>query len=291
MIVSMTGYGKSTCQLEEKNVTVEIRTLNSKNLDLNIKVPGIFREKENQVRHILGSTLERGKAELVISVESSKATSNTIINKQLLMQFFNEMKDIAYELKTEISENIFSALLRLPDVLQLKEEEIVDDEWAHIESTIMEAIEQVKKFRLSEGNHLQDDIEERLKSIENLLFEIDPFEKNRIQNIKDKILRSINELNGSVKIDENRFEQELIFYLEKLDITEEKVRLKKHLDYFSETIFECNTGGKKLGFIAQEIGREINTIGSKANDADMQKIVVQMKDELEKIKEQLMNVL
>jgi uncharacterized protein (TIGR00255 family) len=291
MIVSMTGYGKSACQLEEKNVTVEIRTLNSKNLDLNIKVPGIFREKENLVRNILGSALERGKVELVISVESSSATSNTIINKQLLMQFFNEMNDVAHELKTELSENIFPALLRLPEVLQLKDDEIVDDEWSKIESTIMDAIEQVKKFRLSEGNHLQNDIEERLKSIERLLFEIEPFEKSRIHSIKDKILRSIKELNGSVKIDENRFEQELIFYLEKLDITEEKVRLKKHLDYFTETIRESDTGGKKLGFIVQEIGREINTIGSKANDADIQKIVVQMKDELEKIKEQLMNVL
>jgi uncharacterized protein (TIGR00255 family) len=291
MIVSMTGYGKSICQLNEKIITIEIRTLNSKNLDLNLKIPSQFREKENMIRNLLSTSLERGKTEILISIESSGSQASTSINKNLLVHYYNELKDVAGMVNADMSENIIPALLRLPDVLQTNEETVINDEWALIEKSIKESLKQVKEFRISEGRHLHEDVEGRISIILDLLDQIEPLEIIRIKNVKDKIYRALKELSENVKTDENRFEQELIFYLEKLDITEEKVRLKKHLDYFTETINDCETGGKKLGFISQEIGREINTIGSKANDAGIQRIVVQMKDELEKIKEQLMNVL
>ncbi len=291
MIISMTGYGKSICQLNDKTITVEIRTLNSKNMDLNLKTPNMLRERDNAIRNILNNKLERGKTEIIISLSGSEIHSNTTINKKLFAYYYNELKDLASHLQTEITDTIIPAILRLPDVLQSVEDEIAPEEWKNIEKAIMEAIEQVINYRKSEGEHLQKDIVERTIMIHDLLKKIEPFENNRIQNIRDRITRSLKDLAGKVQADENRFEQEVIFYLEKLDITEEKVRLQKHLDYFHETIESQQAGGKKLSFISQEIGREINTIGSKANDADIQRIVVQMKDELEKIKEQLMNVL
>lgn len=291
MINSMTGYGKSVCRFGDKTIKVEIRSLNSKNLDLNIKIPNIYRERENIFRNMLSSSMERGKIELVITVEQEGAQTSCAINKPMLMKYFHELKDVAARLDTQISDDFLPDLLRLPDVLKSQQEEVSSEEWEVIEQTVKDATEQTNEYRRSEGEHLYNDILKREKKIRNLLEEIIPFEKERINTVKDRIYRSLKEMGENVKTDENRFEQEVIFYLEKLDITEEKVRLGKHLDYFNETLHETNTGGKKLGFISQEIGREINTIGSKANDAEIQKIVVQMKDELEKIKEQLMNVL
>ncbi len=291
MINSMTGYGKSVCRFGDKTIKVEIRSLNSKNLDLNIKTPNIYRERENIFRNMLSSSMERGKIELVITVEQEGAQTSCAINKPMLMKYFQELKDVAARLDTQISDDFLPDLLRLPDVLKTQQEEVSSEEWEVIEQTVKDATEQTNEYRRSEGEHLYNDILKREKKIRNLLEEIIPFEKERINTVKDRIYRSLKEMGENVKTDENRFEQEVIFYLEKLDITEEKVRLRKHLDYFNETLHETNTGGKKLGFISQEIGREINTIGSKANDAEIQKIVVQMKDELEKIKEQLMNVL
>ncbi len=291
MINSMTGYGKSVCRFGDKTIKVEIRSLNSKNLDLNIKTPNIYRERENIFRNMLSSSMERGKIELVITVEQEGAQTSCAINKPMLMKYFQELKDVAARLDTQISDDFLPDLLRLPDVLKSQQEEVSSEEWEVIEQTVKDATEQTNEYRRSEGEHLYNDILKREKKIRNLLEEIIPFEKERINTVKDRIYRSLKEMGENVKTDENRFEQEVIFYLEKLDITEEKVRLRKHLDYFNETLHETNTGGKKLGFISQEIGREINTIGSKANDAEIQKIVVQMKDELEKIKEQLMNVL
>jgi uncharacterized protein (TIGR00255 family) len=291
MIVSMTGFGKASLTSENKTIKTEIRALNSKNLDLTVKMPPLFRDKENTVRSLLSNRLERGKVELVVTMEYSSGQMAQALNTPLLMHYYKEIKHAAETLNIEISNDFFPDLLRLPDILKSQSDEPDPSEWVAIEESINEAIEQVEIFRKSEGTHLFKDISAREKIIRELLQNIIPLEKIRIQTIRERILRSLSEIAEDVKVDQNRFEQEVIFYLEKLDITEEKVRLEKHLDYFNETLCCKGSSGKKLGFIAQEIGREINTIGSKANDAAMQQIVVQMKDELEKIKEQLMNVL
>jgi uncharacterized protein (TIGR00255 family) len=291
MISSMTGYGKSICQFRDKTIRTEIRTLNSKNLDLNIKTPAIYRETESTLRNMLSSELERGKIELVITLEEAGTQTGCYINKPLLVRNYKELKEVANDLGISVSDDFLPGLIRLPDVLKSQTEELETEEWKIIETSVKEAVNQVNEYRQSEGLHLFEDILKRENKIRELLDLIKPFENERIQNVKDRIYRSLKEIGENVKADENRFEQEVIFYLEKLDITEEKVRLRNHLDYFNETLRSKEAGGKKLGFISQEIGREINTLGSKANDAAIQKIVVQMKDELEKIKEQLMNVL
>ncbi len=291
MITSMTGFGKSVCRFGDKTIKTEIRALNSKNLDLNIKTPNIYRDRESILRNMLSSSMERGKIELVVSLEQEGAQTSCSINKPMLMRYYQELKDVAARLDTQISDDFLPDLLRLPDVLKSQQEEVSPEEWEVIEQSVKDAIDQANAYRRSEGEHLYNDIQKREKKIRSLLEEIKPLEKERISAVKDRIYRSLKEMGENVKVDENRFEQEIIFYLEKLDITEENVRLRKHLDYLNETLHLAEAGGKKLGFISQEIGREINTIGSKANDAEIQKIVVQMKDELEKIKEQLMNVL
>ncbi len=291
MIVSMTGFGKSSVMLADKTLKTEIRTLNSKNLDLSVKLPSVYRERENAIRGMLGSMLERGKVELIVTLECNDENASYAINTPLLLHYFKEMKKAAGQAQIELADNFFPDLLRLPEVLKPQSDEPDTTEWKALEKSVNEAIGQVVEYRKSEGKHLFEDILARENTIRNLLKAIEPFEKKRIQNIRERIIRSLKEISEDVRIDQNRFEQEVIFYLEKLDITEEKVRLEKHLDYFTETLNSTGAGGKKLSFIAQEIGREINTIGSKANDASMQMLVVQMKDELEKIKEQLMNVL
>ncbi|TVQ14977.1 MAG: YicC family protein [Bacteroidetes bacterium] len=291
MIVSMTGFGKSGAMLADKTIKAEIRTLNSKNLDLTIKLPSIYRERENTIRGMLGNLLERGKVELIVTLECSDNNASYAINTPLLLHYFKEMKKAARQVEIDLSDNFFPDLLRLPEVLKPQTDEPDAEEWTALEKAVNDAIAQVIQFRQSEGKHLFEDILAREDKLRTLLVDIEPFEKVRIHNIRERIIRSLKDISEDVRIDQNRFEQEVIFYLEKLDITEEKVRLHKHLDYFNETLNSSGAGGKKLGFIAQEIGREINTIGSKANDASMQKVVVQMKDELEKIKEQLMNVL
>lgn len=291
MIVSMTGFGKASVSYANKTIKTEIRTLNSKNLDMNVKIPGLYREKEAVLRNMLGAALERGKVELIICHELANGQAGYAINKAMLIQYYNEIKATASEHRIQISDDFFPELLRLPDMLKPPAEDLKPEEWAAAEKCVKEALQQVVEFRKSEGMHLYQDILSREKQLRQLLDDITPFEKDRIRNVRERIVRSLNELGEDVKFDQNRFEQEVIFYLEKLDITEEKVRLQKHLDYFNETLSTADNTGKKLGFICQEIGREINTIGSKANDAGMQRVVVQMKDELEKIKEQLMNVL
>ncbi|MFW5757904.1 MAG: YicC/YloC family endoribonuclease [Bacteroidota bacterium] len=292
MILSMTGYGKSECHFKDKIITTEIRTLNSKNLDMNLKLPSSYKEKENVIRNMVGRYLTRGKAEIIISLETSGEQTGYRINRPLLKYYYQEISDISQEIDAPMpASDIFAQILRLPDMLLAPHEKLSNEEWNTIEKSIKIALENLDEFRKSEGKHLENDILNREITIRKLINQISVFEKERIKLVKDKIYLAFHEVQEKNHADENRFEQELIFYLEKLDITEEMVRLKKHLDYFRETINdECNTG-KKLGFIAQEIGREINTIGSKANHAGIQKIVVQMKDELEKIKEQLMNIL
>lgn len=291
MIYSMTGFGKSDLSYNNKSIKAEIRTLNSKNIDLSVKIPSTYREKEGFLRNLLSSKLQRGKVDLIVSLESNETETSFAINTPLLIKYFQEIKQVANSLNLVISNEFLPDLLRIPEILKQQTEEPDPEEWKQIEKAVNEAIVQVESFRASEGKHLYKDILARENKIKELMQEISPLEKARVQSVRERIKRSLREISEDIKFDQNRFEQEIIFYLEKLDITEEMVRLEKHLSYFDETLCAEEPGGKKLGFIVQELGREINTIGSKANDAGIQRIVVNMKDELEKIKEQLMNVL
>jgi len=289
----MTGWGKAVCELPGKKLTIEIKSLNSKQLDLSVRMPSAFKDKELELRNIISEKLLRGKVDLTIMMEQTSKQNSVVINADVLKQYHNQLKKIAEELGIPIGEQIFPSLLRMPDVITSGTEESVETDWPSVMNSVNEALEGVLKYRLDEGKVLERDFSMRIQTIENLIPEAEVFESRRIQKIRDKIMSSLEGLNmnGSIKIDKDRFEQELIYYLEKIDITEEKVRLRNNCQHFNEVALETGVVGKKLGFVVQEIGREINTLGSKANDSDMQKIVVQMKDELEKVKEQLMNIL
>jgi len=289
MIKSMTGFGKASIETGEKTITAEIRSLNSKSADINLRMPGSLRNYELELRNELSRLLERGKIDLSLSIESKKAEAPVEINLPLALAYYQQMKKLAEELGEPISDAV-QQVIKFPDVLKSERRETDEKEWEQIRACITKAVEQLNKFRETEGQSLITDFETRLKKIDAALEEIKLLDVQRLQGIKDRIKNNLAEVIGKEKIDQNRFEQELIYYIEKLDINEEKVRLKTHLDYFMETCKEASPG-RKLNFISQEIGREINTIGSKANDAQMQKLVVQMKDELEKIKEQSSNVL
>ena len=288
MLKSMTGYGKAVCQVKDKALSIELRSLNSKNLDISLKLPFGYREKENEIRALL-SIMERGKIELSLGYEGGGGSEAAVLNTELLGHYYRQITEAANQNLIPHSQDILSALLKLPDVLRTPSQEVEASEWEVIFNAIKEALDQADAFRISEGNHLAEDLKNRIESIALLLAQVEPLEAQRNLNLRQRLLKGLNELRESGP-DINRFEQELIYYIEKLDISEEKVRLRKHLEYFSETM-QVAASGKKLGFIAQEIGREINTLGSKANDAAIQRIVVEMKDELEKIKEQLMNIL
>ena len=279
----MTGYGKSLVQLDNKKVTIEIKSLNSKNLDLNTRFPNIYKEKELEVRKLLAKNLVRGKIDLSFYVEITGEETSTKINKGVVEGYLQQLEQIRKEA------DVLSIAMRMPDVLKAEREELDEAEWEALEAGLESAIEDLNQFRLSEGAELQRDFELRISNIAGRLKEIAQLDVERLELVRSKLEKSISEL--EIDVDENRFEQELIYYLEKLDITEEKVRLNKHLEYFIEVLNDRESKGKKLGFIGQEIGREINTIGSKANYAPMQRVVVEMKDELEKIKEQLLNAL
>lgn len=289
MIKSMTGFGKATKEFSDKTVNVEIRSLNSKGVDLSLRLSSMYREFELELRNDISKKLERGKIDLSIFVESKNQETPVDINIDLAKEYHKKLKALAGELN-ENSHDLLSQILKLPDVLKSERKEANENEWKEIKSVIDLAIEGLNKFRDDEGKSIEKDFNERIKIISDCLEKIKELDKLRIENIKKRIKGNITEIIGSDKIDINRFEQELIYYVEKLDINEEKVRLKTHCDYFIKTMKEPS-GGRKLNFITQEIGREINTIGSKANDAEIQKLVVLMKDELEKIKEQTSNVL
>ena len=288
MIYSMTGFGKCQLNLPHANFNIEVKSLNSKQLDTNIKISSVYREKEIELKNLLSTKLKRGKIELSVWKESSEIQNSHKLNIPLIkdyhQQILNLKKDLGFE------SDIFPVLLKMPNILQKDEVKLDNNEWLEIFKGINTAVNELIQFRLAEGNKLEKDIILRINLIIDFLDEITPYAKARIKRVKESLLNKINDLKIK-NIDENRLEQELIYYLEKQDITEEQVRLKAHLDYFLQTIRSEAPNGKKLGFISQEIGREINTIGSKSSDAEMQKIVVQMKDELEKIKEQLLNVL
>ncbi len=289
MLKSMTGYGKAVFEINNKNINIEIKSLNSKQLDINFKSSSIFKEKELEIRKLI-TELNRGKIDFYISIENN--TSNTAkINTALFIDYFNQLQKLGQELKIKTDEFTFNSVLKLPEIINFEQSTLNDDEWNILKENIKSAIGNLNKFREQEGKALQKDIEKRISNILTLLKKIDKPEKQRIEKIKNRIRNNLEKFLNEKTIDENRFEQEIIFYLEKIDITEEKTRLKNHCDYFLETIKTNEPIGKKLGFISQEIGREINTLGSKANDSDLQKIVILMKDELEKIKEQILNIL
>ncbi|HEY9221086.1 MAG TPA: DUF1732 domain-containing protein [Lutibacter sp.] len=285
MIHSMTGYGKTVLQLPTKKITIELKSLNSKNLDLNVRVPGYYREKELDIRKQLATELVRGKIDFSIYIEENGGEFSSKINEKMVKEYMTQLRGIVDSDEIEL----LKMAIRLPDAFKSQREELDEQEWNQIENGILETIEKINEYRIDEGKALHADFVLRISIIEILLERVVEMDPLRIEQVKDKLRKSIAEL--ETKIDESRFEQELIYYIEKLDITEEKVRLKNHLEYFIKELNEDVSNGKKLAFITQEIGREINTIGSKSNLANMQKLVVQMKDELEKIKEQNLNVL
>jgi len=288
MIQSMTGYGKSVLQLPTKKVTIEIKTLNSKNLDLNVRIPSYYKEKELAVRKKLASGLVRGKIDFSIYVEMTSDETTTVINKNVVSDYIQQLRNVLFTNDKEDVE-LLKMAVRMPDALKTEREELDENEWELINTSIDEALKETIQYRIDEAASLEEDFKLRILNIKKYLDEVHALDEERIKNVREKLQKSIADL--KVEIDENRFEQELIYYLEKLDINEEKVRLGKHLEYFLQELDSEDSNGKKLGFIIQEIGREINTTGSKANFASMQKSVIQMKNELEKIKEQILNVL
>lgn len=286
----MTGYGKAVAELPNKKITVEIKSLNSKQFDLFIRLPSTYREKEIGLRNSLARRLVRGKVDFSMNVEVIAKDVTSKIDHNVVNQYYREIMGLAVELNIPQPEEWFTVLLRLPDVMKQEQEELSDEEWNVIEQAVDRAVDDVIAFRRQEGKMLAKVLTSNISSIRLLLAATEPFEEERIEKVKNRIREGLNGLEG-VDYDKNRFEQEMIYYIEKLDLNEEKNRLAHHLDYFTATLNENESQGKKLGFIAQEIGREINTLGSKSNQSDMQRIVVQMKDELEQMKEQILNVL
>ncbi len=288
MIQSMTGYGKSILQLPTKKVTIEIKTLNSKNLDLNVRIPSYYKEKELAVRKKLAAGLIRGKIDFSIYVEITADETSTVINKAVVHDYVDQLSNVL-DIETLDQVELLKMAMKMPDALKTEREELDEGEWRLIEQSIEAALEKTIKYRVDEAASLEDDFKLRILNIRTHLREVNALDTERLVNVRKRLHKAIDDL--KVEIDANRFEQELIYYLEKLDINEEKVRLENHLSYFLQELESKDSNGKKLGFIVQEIGREINTTGSKANYAPMQKSVIQMKNELEKIKEQILNVL
>lgn len=290
MIHSMTGYGKAVAELPGKKITVEIKSLNSKQFDLYTRLPHIYKEKEISLRNDLSKILERGKVDLYINVEESEKDSKIKIDETRLKCYHSEMKQLAATLDIEEPTDWFDILFKLPDVFKQEPEKLDEHEWLAVEKAVDGAVANLISFRHQEGETLKQAMLANISKIKELTIELEKFETERLEKVKTRITEALNKLEN-VTYDGSRLEQELIYYIEKLDVNEEKTRLLSHLDYFTETIEASTSQGKKLGFIVQEIGREVNTLGSKSNDSDMQRLVVQMKDELEQIKEQILNVL
>lgn len=291
MIISMTGYGREVLEYNNKKISIDIKSLNSKTSDINTRIPGYYKEKELEIRKLLSQKLKRGKMDFCMFVELNGVESSNQINEDVVVNYYNQVKSISNNNNIPLGNDLLTGLLKMPDVMKNNTDELSDEEWAVVLETINKAVDSCINFREVEGKGLEKDIISNIKSILNLLSQVPEFEQDRINRIRERLKSGIKELETNNNSNENRFEQEIIYYLEKLDINEEKVRLEKHCDYFLETIKSEEPVGKKLGFISQEIGREINTLGSKANHAEMQKLVVMMKEELEKVKEQLLNVL
>ena len=285
MIHSMTGYGKSVLQLPSKTISIEIKSLNSKTLDLNMRMPSMYRSKELNLRKLIASKLNRGKVDFSLYFENTGEETFANVNPTVVNKYMTQLEGLA----TGNRMQLLQMAIKMPDAISTERDEIDETEWEDIQNEILKALDNIALYRLEEGNVLEADFTKRIAIISDLLDQVLIIDPERITNVRERLHKGVSELKE--KYDENRFEQELVYYIEKFDITEEKVRLQNHLEYFIKTLNSDDSNGKKLGFISQEIGREVNTIGSKANFAPMQKLVVQMKDELEKIKEQLLNVL
>ncbi len=292
MIQSMTGYGKATAELSDKKINVEIKSLNSKAMDLSTRIAPLYREKEIEIRNEIAKALERGKVDFSLWIDKKDACELiTPINQDVVVAYYERIRTISETTGIPVPEDWFSTLFRMPDVMTKNDiQELSEEEWKAVHATVLQAIQNLVDFRIQEGAALEKKFREKISNIAKLLTSVDPYEKERVEKIKERITDAL-EKTISVDYDKNRLEQELIYYIEKLDINEEKQRLSNHLKYFINTMEDGSGQGKKLGFIAQEMGREINTLGSKSNHAEMQKIVVQMKDELEQIKEQVLNVM
>ena len=291
MIYSMTGYGKAVCELPNKKVTIEIKSLNSKQLDLSTRLPTLYREKELEVRSDISAAIVRGKVDFSIFIDSTVAEHVAQLNRPVIEAYYKQLSGITNDLGETGHSDLMRIIMMLPESVKTEVQQLDEAEWQQVHEALLTTINNLIAFRRQEGASLDKDLRTRINAISNYLKEVPKFETQRVEKIRQRIQSNLDELVGKENVDQNRLEQELIFYIEKLDINEEKVRLANHLKYFLETMDKEDQGGKKLGFIAQEIGREINTLGSKANDADMQRLVIQMKDELEKIKEQVLNVL
>lgn len=291
MITSMTGYGKATKDLGSTKITVQIKSLNSKGMDLNVKLPSLYREKELEVRSMLSNLLQRGKVDMMLTNESQEEVSRLSINKELFKSHYTSLKNLKEELGDTDPSDLIRLVCGLPDVMVTETKELDENEWPEVLSVIKDAVKALEAFRKQEGDILKEEFTIRVNTIAQLLEDVKQFEEDRIKTVRDRITKHLEELISADNYDKDRLEQELVFYMEKFDVTEEKVRLKGHCEYFISTMNEEGAQGKKLGFISQEMGREINTLGSKANDSNIQKLVVAMKDELEKIKEQVLNTL
>ncbi|MCW8896459.1 MAG: YicC family protein [Flavobacteriales bacterium] len=290
MIKSMTGFGKSATSINQKKISIEIRSLNSKQADISIRIPAVYKEKELELRAKINQHLERGKIEFNLYVEQTTATPNYQINESLFKNYYNELKRLSDELGEQ--SDLIKIVTGMPDVFQKEEKQAMDEsEWQTIVELTTKALQDIDAYRTDEGNTLQKEMELRINNIQQLLNKVELYEKERIITVRERITAHLEEIVNGNQIDKDRLEQELVFYIEKFDVSEEKQRLQSHLDYFMDTMNDKDSQGKKLGFISQEMGREINTLGSKANHSELQKIVVEMKDELEKIKEQILNIL
>lgn len=289
MLLSMTGYGRSTKEIGSKTITAELRSLNSKFTDVRLKVPSNFREKEHELRKLISAKVERGKIDLSIEVKSLSGDDGFGLNVPLFKKYHESLSTIADEMGSG-KDGIVAAILRIPNVVVSEEGDMDENEWKDVHTTVLEALDNFNSFRLAEGKAMEEDLRLRVENIKTALVEVDPFEKGRVTRLKNRLKQNLEEFMGKENVDENRFEQEVLFYLEKIDITEEKVRLGQHCSFFVEQLdSKATSKGRKLSFIGQEMGREINTLGAKAYSADIQRIVVRMKDDLEKIKEQIAN--
>lgn len=291
MLQSMTGYGKAEKNYASKTISIEIKSLNSKHCDINVKLPYFLREKELEIRKHLNERLIRGKISCLVDQQYEGEEKASTINQSVVRNYVRQIRELTDELDVSLGGELLRTALQMPDSLQKEDDELEQEEWRMIYETVDNAIDELEVFRQQEGKAIESDFESRIEKLSNYLKDLEKFDEGRIEQVRTKIKERFNELKNEFEVDQQRFEQELVYYLEKMDITEEKVRLENHFNYFLEIMKHKESAGKKLNFVAQEIGREINTIGSKANDAGIQKTVVQMKDELEKIKEQLMNVL
>ena len=289
MIKSMTGFGKVAIHADAKNIVVEIRTLNSKQFDLSTRIASLFRDRENEIRALVAQKLQRGKIDFSLYVEKNERPAVTI-NHELAKSYFNELTSLSKSLGNQVDSDIFLQVLRMPDVVSSPQEELPEELWKQVYQAISDCCDNVDGFRIQEGEVLAKDFVKRVKLIDSLIDEITPFEKNRVEVLRNKFISTFKDMQMKDKYDANRLEQEMIFYVEKLDITEEKVRLRKHCNYFLETMKEPESKGKKLGFIVQEMGREVNTTGSKAQELEITRMVVDMKAEIEKIREQIQNI-